>query len=607
MTMKKIFKYNALFAIAGAVALGATSCSGFLDVMPSGKLTEEEAFADTKLAALTVNGLYNKNISAMNGDRHLRTLIGTDELRVTYNRYLNNYEEKGFDDYSGGLSGSTTSLGSTWDAYWELVSESGKVINGLSGSEDETAKELLGEASFMRGLNMFKLSVLWGDIPIIDKSRQEEFGLARQPQNVVWQFIIDDFRRAVDNLPETQADVQRPTKYSALAMLGKSLMYAPEDTGLRDFAAADECFTEIIDSGRFGLVPNYNDLWNNAPFEYPEIPGTYPVVPTEIHTPDFSAPGGSESLFTVEFKYEGNDSFINVWQWCVGSWEFEAWFQGEKTWLSGYNFYLPTIFAYEDQNTEPDFLNNYEFPDPELGPQKVDRGTGLWEDGDLRREASIRYEWYYYTNQFTGQPTMSYGANNLDDYRSSDEAIENGTAPYMWIRVNERKTQLADNMRDEMNPKIKKFEDFRCDQFAGMGINSMFRTHKPFPVIRYADVLLLHAECLNEAGDLAGAIAVVDQVRARAWGDATAPAWTPGSQDEFRDMIMDERMRELAFEGWRRTDLIRTGKFVELVKTRNDWAAINQEVDENNIHWPIPIAEITQNADYGWTQNPGYN
>ncbi len=605
--MKKIFKYGALCAIAGTVAFGSTSCRDFLDAMPEGKLTEEEAFADINLAALTVNGLYNKNISAMNGDKHLRTLIGTDELRVTYNRYLNNYEEKGFDDYSGGLSGNTTSLGSTWNAYWELVSESGKVINGLADDEDARAKGLVGEASFMRGLNMFKLSVLWGDIPIIDKSRQDEFGLARQPQNIVWQFIIDDFQRAVDNLPETQTDNQRPTKYSALAMLGKSLMYAPQETGLRDFAAADRCFTEIINSGKFGLVPRYEDLWNNAPFQYPEIPATYPIVPTEIHTPDFTAPGGSESLFTVQFKYEGNDSFINVWQWCTGSWEFEAWFQGEKAWLSGYNFYLPTTFAYEDKNATPDFVTNYEFPDPALGPQKVDNGVGLWEDGDLRRDASIRYDWYYYTNQFKSQPPLSFGANNLSDFRSSDADIASGAAPYMWIHVNERKAQLADNMRDEMNPKIKKFEDYRCDQFAGVGLNSMFRTHKPFPVIRYADILLLHAECLNEAGNLSEAIAVVEQVRARAWGSATAPAWNPGSQAEFRDMIMDERMRELAFEGWRRTDLIRTGKFVELVKTRNDWAALNREVDQDNIHWPIPVTEILQNADSGWVQNPGYN
>lgn len=39
---------------------------------------------------------------------------------------------------------------------------------------------------------------------------------------------------------------------------------------------------------------------------------------------------------------------------------------------------------------------------------------------------------------------------------------------------------------------------------------------------------------------------------------------------------MDERLRELCFEGWRRIDLLRTNKFVELIKERNRWAK-NQE------------------------------
>ena len=81
-------------------------------------------------------------------------------------------------------------------------------------------------------------------------------------------------------------------------------------------------------------------------------------------------------------------------------------------------------------------------------------------------------------------------------------------------------------------------------------------------MLRYADVLLCYAECLNELGETGQANTIVNQVRARAWG-GTLPnemAWNYG-QDEFRTQIMNERIRELCFEGWRRMDLIRTGKF----------------------------------------------
>ncbi len=596
--MKKILKYSVLCAMAGAISL-ATSCADFLDTKPTGQLTEEEVYAQLETSAMAVAGLYDRNIQAMQGDNFTRQLVGTDEAMVVYARLLAQDGEGSFDTYSDRLNGNSAYLLKPWEAFWRIIAEANKVVDALNSNESDEAKQLVAEARFMRALAMFRVSVLWGEIPITDKAHVTEFGYKRQPLNVVWEFIINDFKLASDVLPLDQSDEQRPTRYAALAMLGKSLMYVPESTGLRDFAEADLCFLEIIGSGKFDLVPNYKDLWNNQAFEYPDIPasGTFPDRPDLIKTPDFKVNGKSESVFTIQFRRPpGNDSYINVWQWCAGTWESTEWFDGEAAWIAGYNFIRPTMFAYEDKN---DVAGNhdYEFPDPVEGPQLKDKGEGVWEDGDLRKDASIRYEWYYYTNQYTDQPPLSFGVNNIADYRK-------GTNPFRWIHINERKSQLSGNMRDALNPAVKKWEDFRCDRFTNPDI-SMFRTHKPFAMIRYADILLLHAECLSETGQLGEAINIVqNQIRKRAWGDATPPVWNPGSPDEFRRMVMDERMRELAFEGWRRCDLIRTGLFVDLVKTRNDWTKAEPgHIDENNAHWPLPISEI---VELGWTQNPGY-
>jgi hypothetical protein len=598
--MKKI-KYWALCAMAGIVVL-ASSCNDLLNPEPSGQLTEAEIFGNVKSVALIVNGLYNKNLTAMRGWEFLRTMVGTDEARYTRNRFLtDNYGLDGsFDTYGDGLSGSNSGLGKLWSNYWAVVVEAGKVVYYLGGDKSPEAKQLVGEARFLRALNMFRLSVQWGDIPILDPALETEYGTNRQPQNVVWKYIIDDLTAAATDLAPQSSESFRATRYAALAMLGKSLMYAPEETGLRNFAEADKCFVEIINSGKYGLISKYKNLWNNAPFEYPEIPSVsdFPNKPNLITTPNFKENGISESLFTAEYTYP-DDSSVNSYQWCTGSWEFESWFNGEASWLAGYEFMVPNIFMYEDVDTDADFIHNYEFPDPALGPQLIDRGVGVWEDGDQRMDASIRYEWYYYTDTYTEQPPLSYGANNLKTYKK-----DKGDGQFRWIHVNERKTQLADNMREAMNPHIKKFEDFRCDVSTGSGI-SMYRTHKPLPVIRYADILLLHAECLSEAGNVGEAANIVqNQVRKRAWGDATPPAWNPASKEQFRDMVMDERMRELAFEGWRRADLIRTGKFVDLVKSRNDWVKEQPGyINENKKHWPVPLSEITE---FGWKQNPGY-
>jgi hypothetical protein len=610
--MKKILKYSVLCIALGAFTL--TSCKDFLDVMPTGKRTEQQAYGNLEEASLIVAGLYDLNLQTMRGGQEYQiTLLGTDEMRTALPHRLGGGYDNLFgawDSYEPQFNGSNAaSVLKPWGLHYKVITEANKVINALKGNEAENMRKLSAEARFIRGLNMFKLSVMWGDIAITDTAFAAENGYERQPQNVVWQFIIDDFRYAVDNLPDTQGDDwSLATKYAALAMLGKSLMYVDESTGLRDFEAADACFTEIINSSKFGLVSDYKDLWNNVPFEYPDNPSTFPLSPEMVSAPDFKEGGKSESIFTINFRRPGSDdSYINIWQWEVSSWEAESWFGGEKSYIAGHDAIALNTFMYEDKNSTPDTFVNYEYPDPVLGPQPVDFGVGVWEDGDLRFDASIRYIWRYYTNMYKQQPTKSFGTNNLPDFLNTETELL--TAPYMWITIDERKTQLSDNMRQTLIPTVKKYEDYRVDQYVRYGINSMFRTHKPFPFIRYADILLLHAECLSEMGRLGEAITEVEKVRARAWGSSTPPAWNPGSTDEFRRMVMDERMRELCFEGWRRADLIRTGLFVELVSSRNDWAIDSPGyVTKDKEHWPIPGVELIENADaWGWVQNPGYS
>ena len=80
----------------------------------------------------------------------------------------------------------------------------------------------------------------------------------------------------------------------------------------------------------------------------------------------------------------------------------------------------------------------------------------------------------------------------------------------------------------------------------------------------------MHAECLNELGQTSEAVQIVNnQIRTRAWGGNLPEdkKWNSGmSKDEFRDKVMDERLRELCFEGWRRIDLLRTNKICRIDK-----------------------------------------
>lgn len=123
-----------------------------------------------------------------------------------------------------------------------------------------------------------------------------------------------------------------------------------------------------------------------------------------------------------------------------------------------------------------------------------------------------------------------------------------------------------------------------------------------YPVLRYADVLLLLAEALNETGFQADgeALRTLNQVRSR----AGAPAYTAAqlsSQTAFRDAVINERRLEFALEGDRWFDLVRTGKAVDALRVTGI------TVPANRLVYPIPQAEIdTYNNPTAFPQNPGY-
>lgn len=119
-----------------------------------------------------------------------------------------------------------------------------------------------------------------------------------------------------------------------------------------------------------------------------------------------------------------------------------------------------------------------------------------------------------------------------------------------------------------------------------------------FPIIRFADVLLMYAEALNEQGPgNTEAYAAINRIRNR----AGLPNLTEGlSQADFRDSVLLERRLELAFEGHRRYDLIRTKRLIAAMTAQNP----SIQVKEHHYLLPIPQTEIDVNPLL--KQNPGY-
>lgn len=136
-------------------------------------------------------------------------------------------------------------------------------------------------------------------------------------------------------------------------------------------------------------------------------------------------------------------------------------------------------------------------------------------------------------------------------------------------------------------------------KFVDMTTNNPLDGSANFTVLRYADVLLMYAEALNELGS-ADATAHLNMVRQR----AKLPALQVSGQEALREAIAQERRVELLFEAQRWFDLKRTGKAQDVINAYYTQKGLRFSVEDYELLMPIPRREIEINPNL--QQNPGY-
>lgn len=133
-------------------------------------------------------------------------------------------------------------------------------------------------------------------------------------------------------------------------------------------------------------------------------------------------------------------------------------------------------------------------------------------------------------------------------------------------------------------------------------------TEDNWPVFRFADVLLMLAECLNEGGASGEALPHLNRVRAR----AGLPAVTTTDQAQLRAIIAHERRIELAFENHRWLDLVRTEQAIPVMTAYGAYMKAHYgylhpssyNVNNNRLVYAIPFREMQYNKML--VQNNGY-
>ena len=152
---------------------------------------------------------------------------------------------------------------------------------------------------------------------------------------------------------------------------------------------------------------------------------------------------------------------------------------------------------------------------------------------------------------------------------------------------------------------ITKFKNITSTGAAGKDPEKKF-PDTDLPLIRLAEVYLTYAEAVlrgGTGGDRATALGYINQLRTRAYGNTSGNI---ADSDLTLDFILDERARELYWEGLRRTDLIRYGKFTggAYLWSFKGGAASGVAVPDYRNLYPIPQDARTANDNL--TQNTGY-
>lgn len=116
----------------------------------------------------------------------------------------------------------------------------------------------------------------------------------------------------------------------------------------------------------------------------------------------------------------------------------------------------------------------------------------------------------------------------------------------------------------------------------------MYQDSNNYKVFRYADAVLMMAECLSELGEAMEAIKYLNMVKLR----AGLAAYEYRSDSRLRQEIRDERARELFGEFQRKYDLVRWGIWYESTLTNNDYQELLNTMKPCHRYYPIPDIEV---------------
>ncbi|MDR1782939.1 MAG: RagB/SusD family nutrient uptake outer membrane protein [Dysgonamonadaceae bacterium] len=462
-------------------------------------------------------------------------------------------------------------VSSYWDKAYLSIGNANTIINRVTQSDlsDNDKAIIEGEALFFRAYWYNFLANLYGGVPItIEEATSPRTDFVTSPRSEVYAQAAADLERAITLLSDINAvDDGKVSKQAAQHLITE--VYISLGKYSEAIAAASSVISNpnmALMTKRFGAFATsegdpYWDLFQN--------------------NNQNRSSGNKESLLVLQYDYKNSGSAItsNMPRNIL------PYFQG--------------IYLYDT------FFTYFGTPFTDLTENMGGRGIGVIHPTD------------YFLYDI-------WGDDGTKDYRNSpyiivrDWQVDNPALPVYG------KWMVADGLLAEayklrnFYPFILKFSrthDFPDDCYVRLADGSIKTNAFGHKVIAYsapsgnssfkdeylyrlAGTYLLRAEAYIKNNQPDKALDDINALRARANA-------TPATLSQINiDYLLDEQMRELYFEDFRLSTLMRMGKFVERTRACNP--KIGDYVGDHQNLYPIPFSEIERNVTGNITQNPGY-
>jgi starch-binding outer membrane protein, SusD/RagB family len=489
------------------------------------------------------------------------------------------------------LSDNTYFLGK-WQHSYDGVARANEAIQLVGSADvkdmtDAEKTQVIAEARFLRGHYHFEAKKMWNKVPYID----EKIYVAADPNSTkipndqdIWSKIEADFQFAIDNLPVTQGQKGRATKWAAKTYLAKAYMFQ------KKWTAAKTLLEDVKNNSGKKLMTNYHENYRNI------------------------TNNNAESIFEVEFSINDGTNGNNG---NVGD-NLNYPYSAQSPGRGCCGFYLPSHNLVNAFKTDKDGL-------PMIG-SSADGTADTYNQVDLPNDQGLKSDQAFSLDKTVPvDPRLDWTVG-----RRGVNFLDWGPMPgYSWIRN-----------QNYSGPFIgKKWMYYLADEGSSTHSTNKRAVNNNYRLLKMSSVILWLAECEIELGNLQAGEDYVNQIRTRAKNGSVQDAtisyvinpyptgtFTEKGADYARNAVRMENRLEFAMEGHRFFDLVRWGiaekylnKYVaEESKDGTDKTGrtynkrgylVGKVFTAKNAYFPLPNDEILNSQKDGkptLVQNPGY-